>query len=236
MAFDAGMVAALANELNNKLRKKFNYYEFINLSKLNGNLIINIVKNDSNIKSEEKNTDKIVSNKDAYILKIQISSGNRNVELFQMVKKGDILISGESCKGYVIGRTIEIVDYKIPKVYKKILYTNNYYKNRYIKYKDQNKEFSIPFNRYYLMRNVIYKIGNFSLVEDVYFEQVEALIEYSIFDIEYYLYDYIKYLFYSNHHYEEEKIIDIKIVSKKEDEKFFYIKTINTALEELGQV
>ena len=223
------------NELNNRLRTKFNYYEFINVYKVNGDLVINIVKNENKVLGNVVKESDIVSKKNAYVLKIQISSGIRNIELFQMVKKGDILISGNKPVGYIIGRCIESVDYQIPKSYKRLVYTSNYYTNRYIKISETKKEENLQYEKYYKKTNIIYQIGNFSLVEDVYFEQKEILIEYTKEDVEHYLYDYIKYLFYSNHHYDEERIIDIKIVNIKEDDRYFYLKTINTTIEQLGE-
>lgn len=223
------------NQLNKEIRTTFNYYEFINVSKENSNLIINIVKNAKNYDdSESFITNELVSSKNAYVLKINISSGIRNVDLFQMVKKGDLLISGENVSGNVVARCIEIKEYTIPKKYKRKVYTNNYFVNRYIKFNNHNKIEKAPYKLYYKFVNIIYELGNFSLVEETYFEQVELDIEYDISEIEEYAKEYIKYLFYKNHHYEDEKIIDIKILDKREDNNYLYIKSVNTTIEQIA--
>ena len=223
------------NDLNNVIRNNFNYYEFIGVSKINGNLIVKIIKNNK-IPNNKKPTNELVASKTGYVLGMEIINGNKCFDLFQTVKAGDVLLYGTNVSGKVFARCIEVKEFVISKEEEYLTYTNNHYTKRYLKFKNIEKDENIKYELFYKDSKIIYRIGKICLVEDTYYELENKSYIKNETDVKAYLINLLKYDFYQNHLESKESVLNIQILKIEEDAEKFFIKVCVTSVEQIAKV
>lgn len=222
------------NNISKKLRTKYYHFAYIGLSKKGSKVFIEIeeqrIKND--ISLDNDCIGEFVSNVDAKICSIKISSGNVLIKNNDIVKKGQILVSSNllyneginnsdkvvPLKGYIIGL---IYDYKEVEVLKKetIEIVSNLSKKKMIL-----NDKKINNSNYYIKKYNVFKVGNIYL-QKVYLYNKEIIeIERDITEA----LEYAKYLIYYDYInkfiYNEEKVLAITNLNVIENERSFIFK------------
>lgn len=215
------------NEIEHHLLSSLKDYEYITLSR-KGSILFVDTKRVKELKKIEEDCPfkSIVSKKDGYIVGLEVTSGKKSVSLYQIVKKGEELISGSiedassktnivSPKGAVLAEVINKEKIVVKKTMKEFVYTGKVLsktflsvKDNYIKKLNQKNEYSsvilfeklkiFPFIKIYEMKE---------------YEKKECLL---VLD-EDSLYEYVTFLLYStfeqNRTHESEKIVSLKIIN-----------------------
>ena len=237
------------NDLSKKLSIVFSHYAFIGLKKIGSVIYVNIEMEDSVPKQIDlsNKVGDFVSKYDAYIEEIIVEKGQVVSSVNNVVKKGDLLVSGNlkyfqnifdsryyvTPKGIIIGNVIE---FKMIKVNKKI--TNYCYTGKINKYK-KYMLFDKTVNNYEKKENsmiteeVVFKIGEiFKVINITEYEKERYDFYYDDTNIQEYCHSMIYYEFEKNRVSDKEKINSIsllKINQNKDEYNLFFLinKSIN---------
>lgn len=198
------------NELSNDLREKYYFYSYIGVRKKAGTLYIDIEKhkNYSDINIENTSPCDIVSCVDGKVIGFEVEKGIPVVSVNQIVKKGDLLITGNinyqvdkenlsklvhSC-GVVL---LEYACYEEVKIPKKVCYEHleQEYKKRYniyffnIQVGNNRKDESYSYEKsdnIFVLKNVfkVEKVSSFrveSIVKEISFDEAKVVSEQKIY-------------------------------------------------------
>lgn len=221
--------------IENYLQSKYPNYEFIGIEKDNSILKVEIKKEDEHHYDSPNNTaGDLIAGKDGYIVGYKIKSGIVIVEPLQVVKKGDILVSGNllinkdgvmyvSSQGEVFAETYDYEAIKVDKETYEIARTGR--EEKYCKLIFFNKNFTnkSDYENYQSHYRIIFEIkGLMKLVEIVNYEisEVYEKRDYQSAVIE--GCNIIKNNFIKEHT-DEEKIIECTKVAFSECEKYYEI-------------
>lgn len=221
--------------IENHLQSKYPNYEFIGIEKDNSILKVDIKKEDEHHYDLEDNTvGDLIARKDGYIVGYKVKSGIVVVETMQVVKKGDVLVSGNllinhggvkyvSSFGEVYAQTYDYETIKVDKEVYEIKRTGK--EERYCKLVFFNKNFinKSDFENYQSQYRVIFEINGFvKLVEVVNYEIYE---EYKNYDSQSAIIEGFKIIQdnFIREHNEDEKIINCAKVALYEYENYYEI-------------
>lgn len=237
------------NDLSKKLSIVFSHYAFIGLKKIGSVIYINIEMED-NVPNQIDLNNRVgdfVSKYDAYIEEVIIEKGQIVSTINNVVKKGDLLVSGNlkyfqnifdsryyvSPKGIIIGNVIE---FKKIQVNKKVTnYCYNGKTNKYKKYllfgkilnNHDKKENSV------VSEEIIFKIGEiFKVISVTEYEKERCEFYYDDTNIQEYCHSMIYYEFEKERVSDKEKINSVtllKINQNKDEYNLLFLinKSIN---------
>lgn len=173
--------------LSKELREKFYEYAYIGLSKKGSHLLIEIHYQNISQKDNlnENLIGEFISNYDATIKYINITSGNVVVKYQDVVKKGNLLVTSNltndfiysknnlvPLKGNIIGHIKEYKTIKIPKMVKIERYTGNKIKNYEINFLSKTLNLhQNTFDLYYLYVCEIFNFLNIKIKKNIYYQK-----------------------------------------------------------------
>ncbi len=232
------------NDLSNQLREKYSNYSYIGVRRRAGCLYIDIEKKEEypDIKNDEQKPSDIVSNVDGKVVGFEVQSGVPVVGINQIIKKGDLLISGNvnyqidpnNLSNLVHAQGIVLIEYAIyqeiiiPKVvnFKQLKYDNKKVNVFYLFNKRVGKN-RVEEKEKYVMRDNIVDIKNiFRIEENVIYniEEKNKVIEYK--DAKVMSEQQIYSNFFKEKVSSQEKIMFMKFINFCEDEneyRFYYL-------------
>lgn len=220
------------NELNNELRNKFYFYEWINVHKRGNKLVVTIDKQDEksfiNTKSNIKGD--IVSSNDGIIRYYFVKEGVCLIKDNQSVKKGDVLVTGNL--GYyneknnfihpaaiVLGEIVTKETVKVKKTKKSYIRTGKIKNDYFYSFFKKEKEY---FDLYEYEDFEIYKLGTIKKIKRTYYEIAEMINVYDYDNALLYATSLIQKTFSENKIHKKEQILDIELIKNYEDQTYYY--------------
>lgn len=156
--------------------------DFISINREGMRYIVNIEERILVDESKNEKNCHVIASKDGVITSIKVNKGNRNVELQELVHKGDILISGDiifneeikqqvCASGEIMANTWYKVKVTYPFQYNQKIYTG---KSRIQFYYNGNKLYKDSYQLYDEI--ILFKTSNFKIVkEKEYYNKMEKL-------------------------------------------------------------
>lgn len=220
------------NELNNELRNKFYFYEWINVYKRGNKLVVTIDKQDEksfiNTKSNIKGD--IVSSNDGIIRYYFVKEGVCLIKDNQSVKKGDVLVTGNlgyynEKKNFIHPAAIVLAEIvtketiKVKKTEKSYIRTGKIKNDYFYSFFKKEKEY---FDLYEYEDFEIYKLGAIKKIKRTYYEITEIINVYDYDNAFLYATSLIQKTFGENKIHKKEQILDIELIKNYEDQTYYY--------------
>lgn len=224
------------NELSKQMMLKYSHYSWIGLKKQGNIVYLNIELNEFSGLNYFSNTlqGDLISAFDAYIKHIIVTKGKVNVGINQVVKKGDLLVSGNLLKqkiapcGIIIGEIVYYREIKIDKNIQINSYTGNLIKYRYLKLKEKDfKKLNNPYTEYKTSSNKIFSVFDYiNYIDETVYEMGNFQVQYNKEDALIYGKSVIYYELEKQRTSNKEKIISIDVIDVTETNNQFIIKFV----------
>lgn len=225
------------NAIATELMVKYPHYAWIGVYKEGSIIYLDIQIND--VSGQKFNTDNLsgdlVSKYDAYIRHIEVKQGHLIVDINQIVKKGDLIVSGNlnynknqtvdkyvTPNAIVLGEVIENYTFLINKKNIVPSLTGNVYKKTY--FKVNNLTFKYPKKQYEsskIIENIKFKFLGLLIVDSREYEMGYDEFVYTKDSVSQYVESMIQYNLERQRTHQLEKIIEFNILKiEEENDKF----------------
>ena len=227
------------NKINSKLSEKYYNYAYIGIVRNVGKIYIVIKPLPEYEKVEEYGDEKgnLISKYNAYIVGIKLKKGVCLITINQMVKKGDLLITGNLKHhlalnniidyihpiGSVFGKVVDEVIIKVPKVEKTLMLTGEV--KKYFQISLFNKQLLSKKNYYETFEEVeksVFKIGNFINFKSIFqYNKEEIIVEHNKESSYKFACSEIERKFFEIKVDDCEKIINYELIDCKEEQDYY---------------
>lgn len=224
------------NELSKELMLKYPHYSWIGLRKQGSVLYLNIELNQILGFNQLFNTlpGDFVSGYDAYVKHIIVTKGKVTTDINQVVKKGDILITGNLSKqiiapcGIIIGEIVYVQEIEINKTQAVYSYTGNMLNYRFIEFnKTSIKKKKNTYQNFKISTNNIFDLfGIFKIKEESIYEMNNYTISYNQEDAIVYAKSIVYFNLEKDRISEKEGILSIDLLETKEIDDKYIIKLL----------
>ncbi len=230
------------DEMSKKLRMKYSEYEWISTYK--DGSIIYVIINDNNEVSNSMNYGDIVASQDAIIKSYKVYNGKSMVKENQYVKKGDVLISGNTndvlteARGVILGTTFKERTITIDKEdsitqesglsYKYTLFSlfgNNFSVGKKNKYESYSTTKRLVFNFFNIFK--IYKIEEHEICDIIKMYSFDDALKLAK--------DTIQLDFSLSKKIEEEEILRIELLRHEETDTSYSFRFLIKKVESIGE-
>lgn len=231
------------NQINNRLSQKYYNYSYIGIVRNVGKIYI-VIKPLPDYEKEQKNEDEkgnLVSKYNAYIIGVKLKQGVNLITINQMVRKGDLLITGNLKHhlsinniddyvhpiGNVFGKVVEEIEIRVPKTITVKMLTGEV--SKYFQVLINNDKNILSNKRYYEeyeeVEKNIFNFGKIIKINRIFqYEKGEIIVEHNNDSSYKYACSEIEREFFKNKVDECEKIISYELIDSKIEEEFFYYK------------
>lgn len=242
------------NDLGHELRTSYPHFAYIGIQKVGAKLVIEIEKQEVPlIQNKDKNAlGDIIASDDGYILGAEVSKGVLCVTTSQVVKKGELLISGNldyktnptsrnhyiHPEGIVLAKVATYEKINVPKVKKEIQYNNQndiYYAitffNQTLKVGDEKN-----FDFGHQSISEIFSFSKFLGIHKVTSYGIgEVVITYNETEALSYAISKIKYDFTLNALDDDERLLSIDLISQNESSDDFNFCFLVKSIKNIGK-
>lgn len=230
------------NDMSSNLMLKYPHYSWIGLMREAGFLYLDIKISDVTTKKFNNNTfyGDLISKYDAYIRHIEVKQGHLVSEINQIVKKGDLIVSGNlnytknqpkdilvSPQAIVLGEVIEKYTFNISRIHEVVSFTGNFNKNIYFEiFKNKIKYPGKVYDKSNIILNEKFNLLGFKIIESLEYELGKDIFVYTKDSTLEYVYSMIQYQLEKNRINPLEKIIEIHILDIVELKNEFIINVM----------
>lgn len=235
------------NTLNDDVKNKFYYYEWINLEKKGNCLNIIIDKQDekSFLNSRSKIKGDIIAKSQGIVKYYFVKKGVCLVKDNQSINFGDILITGNlqyynnkseyvHPVAIVLAETVNKENIKIKKQEITFKRTGKIKIDYFYNFNNKNSKCKDYFSMYECIDEVVFNYNNIKKIKRIYYEVEEVFNYYSADNAYLYALSLIEKQFNEQKIHSKEKIVNINLLHQNEDEEYYYYtflikKIINVA-------
>lgn len=223
------------NTLNDDIKSKFYYYEWINLEKKGNCLNIIIDKQDekSYLNSESTIKGDIVAKSQGIVRYYFVKKGVCLVKDNQSINSGDILITGNlqyynnkseyiHPVAIVLAETVNKENIKIKKQEITFKRTGKIKIDYFYHFENNNLQYKDYFPMYECIDEVVFNYNNIKKIKRIYYEVEEVLNYYTADNAYLYALSLIKKQFNEHKIHTKEKIVSINLLYENEDEEYYY--------------
>lgn len=237
------------NEISNKLMIKYPHYSWIGLEREGSLLLLNIQISDVSEQKFIKDTlsGDLVSKYDAYITHIEVKQGHLVTGINKIVKKGQLLISGNlnydknqsndlfvTPQGIVLGEVIERYTFRINKYNTSKIMTGNVNKKKLFKF--NNYEINKSIKKYsdsIIIKQNKFSLLGFKIIESIEYEMGNEQFIYDDESIVQYILSLIHYNLEKNRVHDLEKVINYNILNLIEKNGVYTVTIITRELKNI---